>query len=331
MRHERRTCSGSHRFRFDHGSGAQSGDSFGIWYDRGIVIVRGTKLEGRVDLGVVYLLTRPDHAARLVVSLYSLRRWYDGPVAVFVTRENTGEIAERIASEPRFEPLHLCPLDERSVEDAAKLLPEGLAQANTNYLTKIWAMRESPFETTVFLDADTVVAGDLQPLIESAESFPLTVTNFAGWKTTDAFYQKHFEGWLALAGRSETRFDLRRRLDGLIKDGRQVINTGVMAIQKNAEIFSEWESLAELGSECHIPDEMALQLLLGDYQHNLLGAEYNASPHFAPWIENASIWHMANATHLRDERSRAIWLPLFEECRRGSVAKIEEWSRITAS
>src|SRR5262245_23129169 len=106
--------------------------------------------------GVVYLLTNIQLAARLVVSLYSLRRWYHGPIAVFTTRPESHEIGKRCADDPV---LRVC--QHRCIERP------GLGYTSS-YLTKTTILERSPYKISVFLDADTIVNGSISELFAHA-------------------------------------------------------------------------------------------------------------------------------------------------------------------
>ena len=130
--------------------------------------------------------------------------------------------------------------------------------ANTNYLTKVLAAEHSPFDVTLFLDADTLVVGDIQPLMDAAVRFPVTVTEFSGWTTTDEHYQSHFTSWKELAVANPTSFQLKKSLEHLLTTPVTVINTGVFTIHSNADVIEPWKGLASLGRSCNIPDEICL-------------------------------------------------------------------------
>ncbi len=277
--------------------------------------------------GCLYLLTSIDHAARLVVSLFSLRRRYSGPVTIFATRSEADDVLDFLVKDERLAPLAVERLTEFSIEPEAHF-----SRSNTNYITKVLAIEQSPFDATLFLDADTLVVGDIQPLIDSAVRDPITVTQFSDWKTTDIRYRKHLETWKCLVESAPTEFALERRLQYMMTTSLPVINTGVVALRTDSELIGPWKSLASLGRSCHIPDEMALQLLLPDYEHCRLGTEFNCSPCYASEsvlsTHEVRIWHFVNATHLRDADSRGIWLPAYDECFEKNIANISQWSRI---
>src|SRR5262245_60028928 len=69
-------------------------------------IANNTTTGGSVDRGVIYLLTGPAHAVRLVVSLWSLRRHYQGPVTLFTTQPQSHVIGQRCQADDRLRVEH---------------------------------------------------------------------------------------------------------------------------------------------------------------------------------------------------------------------------------
>jgi hypothetical protein len=268
-----------------------------------------------MKVGVVYLLTNPQLAARLVVSIYSLRKWYDGPVTVFTTRPESHEMGELLVQERRLR-----------VEHAQCVEMQG--QPNSTFLTKITTQEESPYDGTVYLDADTLIVGNVDRLIQAARERSLTVTAFCGWETTDAAVRNRLETWRTLANQPGDKFGLAELVDVAISVPQPVINAGVFAMQRSAAILPVWRDLAMYGRNLAIPDEMALQLLLPRCEHLMLGSQYNCSPVGAPDTPDVRIWHFFAVTHLRDDLCRSIWLPAYEECLSHNLAQMQSWSRV---
>src|SRR5215213_4514433 len=112
-------------------------------------------------------------ASRLMVSIYSLRKWYSGPITVFTTKPKADQFAQLLAADPRL----------RVGVQKSKQQPGRGYQAA--YLTKTTVLEHSPYEATVFLDADTLVVGSIGELLDCAAAAPITATCFCNWKTTD--------------------------------------------------------------------------------------------------------------------------------------------------
>ncbi|MCA9265809.1 MAG: hypothetical protein KDA60_18230 [Planctomycetales bacterium] len=268
--------------------------------------------------GVVYLLTSNQLAARLVVSVYSLRRWYSGPICLFSTRPESHELGEICAHDPRLAVEH-------------RTIPERPGRGHTSaYLTKTATMLKSPYDQSLFLDADTLVAGDIRPLFDSLEEGEVTATAFCEGLTTDAHFQEQLEKWRTLGDPAHLAFRVPSLIWGVSHFSYPAINVGVFAVRRDAAILPHWDALTLAAHNMPLPEEIALQLLLPEFDHSILAMKYNCHPMAYRGGDDVRIWHFAGATHLDHDPSRALWLPAYDECRQHNIARICEWSRITS-
>src|SRR3972149_951366 len=99
--------------------------------------------------GVVYLMIGSKHAEHLAVSLWSLLRHWAGEVAIMVGDDKAAEFCQPMGTLDRVQ---LIPFDY----NRGKVKGSGSV-----YLAKTAMHKLSPFDRTVFLDADTLVAGGL--------------------------------------------------------------------------------------------------------------------------------------------------------------------------
>ena len=270
-----------------------------------------------MQTGIIYLLTKKKHAARLVVSLASLRRWYSGPVTIFTTRPESHEIGELCCADPRLGTNQI-----RIQERMAKT-------QETAFLTKSTAIANSPYPATVYMDADTLVVGDISPLIESAPMSDVTAIVFHRWKTTDRHLVELLSTWRKHEGKKRDRFGLKQLIDGLLANPFPGINAGIFAMKPSSPILQDWHDLSYLGRKNYIPDEIALQLLLQRYPHRLLDTRFNCHPSANPEMRDVRIWHYAGSLHMCNwGPERNLWYPAYLECRRHNFAKMAEWSNI---
>ena len=267
------------------------------------------------QIGIVYLLTHMRLAARLVVSLYSLRRWYRGPVTLFTTRPESHEIGDWCAADPRLR------IDHR------RLREQGGHAYVSAYLTKATLPQAAPYPVNVFLDADTLVCGPLHELFAAAASTPLVVTGFCGETTTEDPVKTRLQRWQQIAPTLDPSFRVPQRVQELLNRPYPVINTGVMSFGRGAPFASRWDQLAMIGRQMPLPDETSLQILLAEIPHVFLGHQYNCHPLAFSHEIGAHIWHFAGRSHL-SELCCPIWLPAYQECVDLDVARISSWSRV---
>ena len=116
--------------------------------------------------GVLYLFCGMGAAERLVVSIHTLRQHYDGEVTVACTGEPERELVASMG-----------PLEVKSLS-APKI-----GQRNGHYVTKSTMPKWSPYDTTVFLDADTIVCKPIDRLFEESRK-GLVLTQFCTWIST---------------------------------------------------------------------------------------------------------------------------------------------------
>lgn len=264
------------------------------------------------ELGVAYLLTGPSHGPRMVTSLYSLRRHYDGPLRIYTTQPASHAIGERCAADERLRVEH-------------RRFPQVQGRKNSSFLTKIAVLGSQPYRTTLYLDADTLVAGPVDELFGLAENEDLGVTQFAHWRTTKRVMRGRIEAWRNVGG---DRFDSRIHAS-LIEDAladRPAINAGVVVLRTGRPAVRHWRDLALAGRNTFICDEIALQLLTSRYRHRVFDCRFNCSPVCAKATKDVRIWHFHGERHLRSPQCRDIWLPAFEEAVRNGVADLGDWA-----
>ena len=118
---------------------------------------------------------------------------------------------------------------------------------------------------------------------------------------------------------------LRRSLIEAVEDTQHNV-----FIVRDAAILPHWDALTLAAHNMPLPEEIALQLLLPEFDHSILAMKYNCHPMAYRGGDDVRIWHFAGATHLDHDPSRALWLPAYDECRQHNIARICEWSRITS-
>lgn len=271
-----------------------------------------------MTVGIVYLLTHVQLAARLVVSVNSLRRWYSGAVTVFTTRPESHHIGEFMAADPRLR------IGHRNTEELAA---ENLYAAA--YLTKAAFVAQSPYDATVFLDADTLVTGPINELLGRAQRGDLTVTIYGHLQTTDERLAETWNAWRRAFEESSDRDQWLRVINEVTTRSWPLVNAGVFAIRSAARrLLAEWLELTLIGRETRTPEEIALQLLLPRNDFQLLGCQFNCLPQVHPQMRDVRIWHFAGASHLNEEVCRRLWLPEYQRCLTDNVARLREWSSV---
>ncbi len=270
----------------------------------------------RSSTGVVYLLTDPRLAARLVVSLYSLRRWYSGPITVFTTRARSNEIGRCCAGDATLSVHHVVVDEVRGANTYAAA-----------YQTKVAAVQASPYRNTIYIDADTLIANRIDELLESTRNNPLVLTGFFGTSTNTGGLKERLNEWRTVCEYADPSFGLSNRIDELTANPHPAINAGVLGLQRNDAFVARWRELTHAGRLAPLCDEVALQIMAMETSYEFLGYKYNCHPMAWPSVTDVSIFHFAGITHLRDG-CHELWVPAWQECVDRNVAEIQNWSRV---
>jgi hypothetical protein len=263
------------------------------------------------NCGVFYLLTGPAHGVRLVVSLWSLRRHYAGPVTVFTTHTESHEIGDRCRRDPRLRVDH-CPTRLADV------------RRNAAFLTKLDVLGQVPYPAAVYLDADTLIVGRLDPLIEAANRSEFAATQFADWLSSGRLIRRRIEAWRSVQPRCHDSDWMNSLVDEALQP-RPAVNGGVFAFQQGARLLPQWRELAYAGWNTFICDEIALQLLLPRYPHEVLDCRFNCSPLYGFERTDVRVWHFHGERHLRHARCRELWWPAYRICVAENIAGLAEW------
>ena len=259
-----------------------------------------------MNRGVLYYVTGDRHWCVLTVSLMSLRKFYNGPVALIIGDDGGEKIYDYISQDARLAPI--IPVDIRDEQESYG--------RNTGYMTKPKMIRVSPFDSTVFLDADTVVVRDIEPLFIEPEG-QVRLTSFGTWTTQQRKVVGRLKKW-----RDVDPY----MVDKLIGTPYPALNTGVIAFgsgSRSMEFGMEWEVTTEMNPS-FIADEIAAQLIFLRHKVQVLDDRWNCSPIYGANKDEVYIWHMHGKKHLR-EQARPIWLPYFQRACELDMAGINEW------
>ena len=256
-----------------------------------------------MNQGVLYLMHGTSPAARLVVSAWSLRKWYAGRIAVVSTDAAAEDVCRRIATDSHLGIEHI------------PLRLQRTTQRNWGTVIKSMANQLSPFKKSVFLDCDTLVRGDIAAFFDLPSDEHIAVTRFSNWSSTQPIVRRRIRSWMDICPE-------------LVPPALQfgiAINTGTFAFSSQSRVFEKWFSLASAGADKFIPDEIALQLLVPHYPTVVFDQRYNCSAKFgAPRDEKTVIVHFHGKKHIG--RYGALWTEAFEEIASENIAGVRDWA-----
>jgi hypothetical protein len=264
-----------------------------------------------VSRGIIYYNTNTKCLHRLLTSIYSLRKVSNEPVAILSEGEVSHEFCYKIAN---------C-FDNVDVIETDYGVEKG---KNKAYIEACLSHIYTPFETTVWADADTIVLKPfLDDISEFAEENEFAVARFSNWTSSGSQIARRIKAW-------------EPYYPELIQDALNfgpAINCGVFAFHEGSEIMENWFELAERGRDnCFVADESCLQVWLHKFPHILVGTEFNRSCKYDdPTKEDTRVIHFHGRKHCRIGRNGDfiyggdIWFGFFKEVWDENLAGVREW------
>lgn len=263
-----------------------------------------------MNSGVLYYNYGLGCLPRLVVSLYSMRKHYSGPIVVLSDGEQSHQACKEISKESRLEvEVRECDFEVRHGR-------------NHHYLSKCRLHEYTPFDTTVYVDSDTLIRGDISDLAPIAAKNEFVVTQFSNWVTTGRTITKRINDWAKI------------RPNDMVKALQYgpAVNTGVMAFQKNAKFMLDWFRIARKGRKLFIPDETSCQVVLWRYPHKVVEWWYNASCRYDDVSDpKVRVIHYHGRKHCRAglPHNAKLWWDTYKEIVDKNVAGIQLWTPAT--
>jgi len=266
---------------------------------------------------VTYVMSQPDHLPYLIVSLRSLRRWWEGMVYVCAWPESFGFI-KKIERYPDLGITPICWDPEYKGKNAQF---ECKQQAVKSFYRN---------DSVLYLDADTLITGDITPLFLGAERFGFLATQFGEWSTQGKIIQGRIKRLRAFPeidqGAVETVLGTRY----------PSVNGGVFCCCPSSPVLRQWAEWTPVARSIFISDETVLHTLLAVFAGTgkigiHLGGAFNCPPKYQPKTladEDVKVWHFHGDCNTRPTKSlRAVkmWWPEYQECLRDNVGGIADW------
>lgn len=254
--------------------------------------------------GVIYYNTGRKCLARLVTTIYSLRKHYSGPVAILSEGDESHEICMPIAEQ----------LDVQFVPVEFQI-PEG---AQSTFLKKTLLHKPSPYDISAFIDSDSLITGDITPLFRWAEQHEFVGTAFSNWRADGRIMVKRIEAW-------------RPHHPDLISEALKfgpALNAGCYAFRRDSKFMNEWYKITLPGRHIHLPEETSMQVALFKYPHYVAPQIYNCScKHSDPFDPDVRIIHYHRNKHCRIDLpfGAELWMRYFLRVLDKNIANIKAW------
>lgn len=279
---------------------------------------------------VFYLLSAIPHAPYLLASIYTLHKYWKGPIDIFAWPESI-QIVKKIA-------------EDINLQVFAQPREPQYRGKNDQFIDKIrLAMSMTITDTVLYLDADTTIHGSLDLLFDTAETYGFAATQFNDWTTDSSMMRSRME---TLRQYPEIDAEL---IDQTISYRWPSVNGGVWCSKSDSPVLPlwlRWSLAASVKRGTYIADEKVLHLLQTKYA---LDSEivptptcysfktvkeqgrYNCSPvHQSPELmdEDVVIRHYHGDSNVRKEKSLKgwnLWWPIYDECLRNNVGNVQSW------
>ena len=246
--------------------------------------------------GIIYYNMGTKNLARLCVSLHTLRQVCDAPVTVLCA-DSPPQWFRRIVSDHRADIL------EVNLDGVSALTGKA----------SLW--RHSPYQATLYMDADTTVWQDPSDLIPHDGPGFMT-TRFSDWGTEGGRIAKRINDWAPVLTKPE--------LDAALAYG-PAVNTGVVAWRKNSPVLPVWEKKTREGwdKQClnRMVDELACQVILPQFKNGEVKIQddlCNYSPKFSTrrYGDRPVIVHHHGYKHVHPYPECVFWRCMWHKLRR---------------
>ena len=250
--------------------------------------------------GIIYYNKSFGCVVRLIVCIQSLRKYYSGNITLFQDGEPDVDL----------------------MKDLQKTFGVDIIyDMNPNSVTlvrKIEISWKSPYDYTALIDADTLIVGKIDELLEAPKNYEFVATNFAEWKSNGGT----IKGRILRFKESYPQY-----MDAAINFG-PAINTGIYAFPKNSPFFKEWLEVAKVGEKMKtwIPDEVACQILLPRYKTHVLPTKFNVSVNYDPNTKDKRILHLHGRKHVVQKPLCKIWIDAFHQACIDNVCNIRKFT-----
>lgn len=253
-----------------------------------------------MSAGVIYYNVGQACLVRLLVSIYSLKQHYNGPITIISEGVESDTICTKIATATGVDLQH------------STFNTDG--NKNHPFLAKTKINEVAPYDHNVFIDSDTVILGKIDELFNDS---PFTITRMAEWSTNGNKISGRIRNWSKICPDF-----IQPALDY-----GKAINTGIFAFKKDASIFKEWYDLTLKNRNTFIPDEVSCQILLPRHQHIVLDCRFNYSCKHGPNIDDIRIIHYHGKKHCRIglPYNADKWMKVYSEVVLQNIADIKTW------
>jgi len=241
--------------------------------------------------GVLYIFGGLEHSVLAAVSHRSLQRHWTGPVAMAVWDDAGESVASRLDGVEviRFETIACDPQPRRGL-----IKPRWINRAKC--ANRALMCKLSPFERTICMDADTVVTGDIRPLLPHCGGDEVVFTTSTCGRPPE--YMLAYERIEHEAREAEC--GSRRHWP--------TTSVSVMGFSRQSRaFFDEW--LGRVRGTL-LSNDLVVRSIYMRYPYVLLDDRFHRTPESPPWSPgDVRVWHFPGSRRYETEAAAKIWWP----------------------
>lgn len=257
--------------------------------------------------GVVYLLCGMGAAERLAVSIFTLREHWDGSITMLTCTDEETSLAREIANDLSC---HVLQID---------------AFGKDAMLNKVLIPEHTPYEETLFIDADTIVVGSMDEMFGA----PLTLTRYARWQSNKRFSAKWIRRWKTHLLGLINDVDVQNYLDMVdvqLENPYPTINTGVFAFRRSNANLVAWKNLAHLHPNAWAVDQIAMQILTSAIPHRVMDDRFNNSVVHGHETMDLRLIHFHGRKHCGGRERSCEWKDAFSRAFEADAGGLKGWA-----
>lgn len=193
--------------------------------------------------GIIMFNRGPNMVVNSLITLYSLRKYYNGNITFYIEEPTPVELEESL----KFFDCNIIHNEKR--HDLKTLVRKNSLFENPPYMYTLW------------IDIDTVIVGNIDKMFDYLieKNVDLCIPSFCDWKNSGRQISKRINGFNGIAE--------ERHIKEALKKEHYSINTGVLSFKRSEkwnEFVRYWTDLADRGAKAgkFIPDETAAGILI---------------------------------------------------------------------
>lgn len=261
--------------------------------------------------GILYLNSGNKMLPRLLVSIHSLRKVYDGHVTIIVMGDCGEEYCKKIA-------------DKYSL--SINKISSDLNIRKNYWFEKSRLHLYTPYNNSIFLDSDTVVVQNFNELFDEINEHDFIACQFAQWRSSGRTIGKRLRQWISTD---------KELVEHTISANIPSVNVGVYGFNKDAELMKHWFDITIKHPNAALPEESTCHLLLTQYKSKIVSGKYNCScKHDDPTTFDTKIIHYHGRKHcsldnnLNIKYNGNIWVNNWTEVFQENICDIQKWYNI---